>query len=84
MTRAARSSEYRTRKEQIHDLLCQERLKLTPAQRRRIVLLLRDAAMAGASEERHRTLKILGQFSDGDDVARQIMNQSVLRVLGYE
>jgi len=41
---------------------------------------LRSAAMVGAAEERHRTLKLAGN----SPIAREIVSQSVLSVLGYE
>jgi hypothetical protein len=46
---------------------------------------LRRAAMVGASEERSRTLKILGRgYGDTAPIVREITSRVVLDVLGYD
>lgn len=45
---------------------------------------LKSAAMVGAVEERHRTLSLVSDLSNGRAIAKTITRKSVLDVLGYE
>lgn len=79
--------EYASRKAQI-DAFKRELVRglptLTPGQHAALRFTLRDAAMVGAAEERHRTLEILKNATNLRDAAEKIMASSELQVLGYE
>ncbi len=84
------SKQYRTRKEQIEKEFARELRRvlkaegigyLNAAQNRAIRKALRDAAMVGAAEERHRILQIESLNSRHQEL---IVEPSILKVLGYE
>lgn len=75
---------YGSRKEQLRAFQRELKLKLTPAEKRRLSNAMRDAAMVGAAEERNRTLKILADLCADRTIAHRIVAVSVLAVLGYE
>lgn len=87
-----KGSNYDSRREQIEkdflrDLMRDLRVagvNVTRQSRERIKDALRDAAMVGACEERHRTLKYLQSKHADPDIGRAIMSRGVLSVLGYE
>ena len=88
------SDAYRTRREQIDAFLAEAlRASRVPANesalrrrlRRHMAAALKDAAMVGAAEERHRTLDLI--FEPGmtlSGLTQAIIARPVLDVLGYK
>ena len=78
--------DYKTRKEQIAAFIKEAKLPpKTRAEKKRFREAMRRACFVGACEERSHCLKIIKQHAVlGPLIATQIVQMSVLQVIGYE